>query len=141
MEAWLPSRALKSTQKRLNREVDREMIAAIDFGTANCSLAYCIKKQEKVMSLNLNPDIPRVPTALLLKKEAGRCKIVSFGSRAQDHMMALSNQDHKNYHYFEFFKMEIHSQVCMLVCIVCACMRVCVCVCVCVCVRAQGAVT
>ena len=117
MEAWLTSRALKSTEKRLSREVDQENIAALDFDTANCSLAYCIKKQDKVINLNLNPGIPRVPTALLLKKEEGRCKITSFGYRAQELMMDLK-PDHIDYHYFEFSKgIGICGQVCMFACV------------------------
>ena len=82
-------------------------IAAIDFGTTNCSLAYIIgaksTKDEPIL-LPLHGNICRVPTAILFDKN-GRVK--AFGQTAR---MLYRNQDKEDFldcAFFEHIKMEL----------------------------------
>lgn len=85
-------------------------VAAIDFGTTSCSLAYSI--DGTIENLDINSSKKRVPTAILLRKEAkNECNVERFGSVAQDTAIALSSPAHNGYHYFEFFKMHLHQEV------------------------------
>ena len=109
--SWLPSKANKKTNRIKARE-ESSTIAAVDFGTTFCSLAYCIDNKETVRCLEINSGEKRVPTALLLQKDCdGNCAVEEFGRTAQDTTIALSSMDHRDYHYFEFFKMQLHNEV------------------------------
>ena len=100
---------------------DSNNVAAIDFGTTYCSIAYTAAADE-TSSLKLDDIHTRVPTAILLKKgkEISRdgssvgveCIIDSFGYNAQDKYQKLRCRDKENYLYFERMKMRLqHDKV------------------------------
>ena len=81
-------------------------VAAIDFGTGFCSLAYTLRQDDEIAVIPLGftytPDSARVPTAVLLKKNPDcTLKIVKFGSPAQNEISKLSNEALGKYLYFE----------------------------------------
>lgn len=88
-------------------------VAAIDFGTGFCSLAYTLAKDDVISNipwpLSSSYSISaREPTALLLRKnEAGTFKVHKFGSPAQNEITRLSTEELRNYLYFECFKMNL----------------------------------
>ena len=115
--------SLPSSSKR---SIDRETsanIAAIDFGSTYCSIAYTTSAAgDDINSLRLNEVHPRVPTAILLKKhdeEVGgttsvgvKCTVDSFGLDAQTRYQRLKQKDRPNHIYFERMKMRLqHDQV------------------------------
>ena len=109
-------------------------IAAIDFGTTFCSLAYAteVNPDEDLTNVDVN-TVPldnsrsrRVPTAILLRKaptstptdrEDGdkrvlkTCcyEVVSFGSEAVKQCNTLSATKRSEYLYFERFKMTLQN--------------------------------
>ena len=88
-------------------------IAAIDFGTTNCSVAYItvVDGTEKgPWPLPLNSTYYRVPTAILFKPDGS---IDSFGYDARTEYQAnLANEDRLKYAYFEQVKMNLqHDKV------------------------------
>ena len=80
-------------------------IAAIDFGTTYCSLAYTTRGDEKVSAFKLSDVFTRVPNALLLRKAGDRLEVAQFGYRAQEEYSRLRHADRLNYLYFERMKM------------------------------------
>ena len=59
-------------------------IAAIDFGTANCSIAYCTKEDEDMTLLKLpsQEGQVRIPTILLVNEDG---RPIKFGALAIRH--------------------------------------------------------
>ena len=102
---------------------NRLNVAAIDFGTTHCSLAYTTENSEAIVTLFLNEIFPRVPTAILLCKESDKvttngerlginCKVHAFGRNAQAQYQRIRPGDRKKYIYFERMKMQLqHDQV------------------------------
>ena len=95
-------------------------IAAIDFGTTYCSLAYTTEGDEGASCLRLEGYYARVPNAILLKKSdtsdrgdhAINWEIKAFGSRAQVVYASSRSEDADKYLYFERVKMNLqHDQV------------------------------
>ena len=89
-----------------------ERVAAIEFGTGSCSLAYTLAKNGIISHISLvwarSPDSVREPTAILLKKNPdGTLEVVNFGSRVQEEVLWLNSKSLKQYLYFEFFKMNL----------------------------------
>lgn len=85
-------------------------VAAIDFGTSSCSLAFSTSNDpEKVGNFPFGLDYEcRELTAILFSKHGGgKVKVESFGKSAQDQYSCLPNTDVENYTYFECFKMEL----------------------------------
>ena len=105
-------------------------IAAIDFGTTFCSLAFATvgnpelivdMERVEINTMQLNKYHPRVPTAILLKeaKSADRdseddpvsktCEyeVVAFGYEAVKRHSALKPIERSEYLYFERFKMTL----------------------------------
>ena len=112
-------------------------VAAIDFGTTFCSLAYTTsfgtgaaarvgivepRPAPKINTLQLNEYHPRVPTAILLKpRDDGNLQnidedlvarspiydIKSFGYFAQNEYHKLRSSDRREWMYFERFKMNL----------------------------------
>ena len=97
-------------------------VAAIDFGTTFCSLAYTTGGEEQnVANVKLNEVYSRVPTAVLLRQKqdclAGGTddpvtksvayEIKSFGYQAQEEHRKLRSHDRSNFLYFERFKMNL----------------------------------
>ena len=89
----------------------RTRVAAIDFGTGFCSLAYTMNEDNVIANIPLcstNDHSARVPTAVLLKKnEDGTVKVTKFGSLAQSEIVKLSSERMGKHLYFECFKMDL----------------------------------
>ena len=86
-------------------------IAAIDFGTTNCSVAYTTvgSGSEKPQILPLNNTHYRVPVAILFKTDG---TIDSFGYDARKEYFNLDDKDRLDYAYFEQIKMNLqHDEV------------------------------
>ena len=87
-------------------------IAAIEFGTTNCSVAYTTVgngPEEGPQRLPLNRTHYRVPTAILFKPDGS---IDSFGYDARAQYLNLVNKERLEYAYFEQIKMTLqHDEV------------------------------
>ncbi len=87
-------------------------IAAIDFGTTNCSLAYITAGdsfEEGPKRLPLNTSHYRVPTAILFTPDGS---IDSFGYDARTQHFNLEDDQLLTYAYFEQIKMDFqHDEV------------------------------
>ena len=81
-------------------------IAAIDFGTTSCSVAYIIDGSVEVQRLVLNDTFYRVPTAILFDAKG---KVSSFGIDAQQDYKNLDDEKRLQYVYFEHFKMKLQN--------------------------------
>ena len=96
-------------------------VAAIDFGTGFCSLAYTLGQDDEIATIPLSSDLDslrvptadldslRVPTAILLEKKAdSTIRVSSFGIQAQESISEI-NIDSKpdEIIYFECFKMML----------------------------------
>ena len=92
-------------------------IAAIDFGTTNCSVAYTTVgcgTEEGPWLLPLNTSYYRVPTVILFKPDGS---IDSFGHDARIGYSNLGNEDKLKYAYFEQVKMNLqHDKVLLDTC-------------------------
>jgi len=83
-------------------------IAAIDFGTTNCSVAYTTSGSHPRM-IPLNTTFNRVPAAILFNPEGA---ISSFGPNARHEYLNLDQEDKMKYAYFEQIKMGLqHDEV------------------------------
>ena len=87
-------------------------IAAIDFGTSNCSLAYTTagsETGEDPRMLTLNNTHYRVPTTILFKPDG---TVDSFGYDARSEYLNLNDKERLEYPYFEQIKMNLqHDKV------------------------------
>lgn len=92
-------------RKSIGFRVPSTYIAAIDFGTTSCSVAYVIQNEE-VQRLSLNDTFYRVPTAILFEPDG---KVFSFGIEAQQDYRNLDDDKRPNYIYFEHFKMKLQN--------------------------------
>ena len=106
-----------TTVKRVPREesgfrVPSSNIAAIDFGTTGCSVAYTTvesRPEEDPWRLPLNTTFYRVPTAILFKPDGS---IDSFGYDARAQYLNLDDEERLEYAYFEQIKMRLqHDEV------------------------------
>ena len=87
--------------------VPSKNIAAIDFGTTNCSVAYITASDNPDLGpqqLSLGGTYYRVPTAILFKHDGS---FVSFGYRARNDYINLDDEYRLHYHYFEEIKMNL----------------------------------
>ena len=95
-------------------------IAAIDFGTTFCSLAFKTSVSSDMANLKLNEVYSRVPTAILLRQREGSASMSSggllhtpqydvykFGYAAQDEHKKMRKEERARSLYFERFKMEL----------------------------------
>ena len=97
-------------------------VAAIDFGTTFCSLAYTTGSEEQsVANIKLNEVYSRVPTAILLFQKQYRLpddsddpipksmayEVKAFGYEAQEEHRKLRSHDRSKCLYFERFKMNL----------------------------------
>lgn len=88
-------------------------IAAIDFGTKNCSLAYITENDTAnimktgVPKLPLNGTFLRVPTAILFNPEG---HVLAFGHDARRVYGNLRDMEYSKYFYFEEIKMNLHHE-------------------------------
>lgn len=86
-------------------------IAAIDFGTTNCSVAYNIIPSGKTAPLLLQFPGPfwRVPTAILFDKDGA---VRSFGEEARTKYYEMKAEEIQECAYFEQIKMDLqHDEV------------------------------
>ena len=101
-------------------------VAAIDFGTTFCSVAYTtvVTGYDGITTLKLDQYHSRVPTAILLEQNGSNSiqnfnaddpvirspvyKVDSFGYDAQEQHAKLRASERHNYLYFEHFKMSLH---------------------------------
>ena len=87
-------------------------IAAIDFGTTNCSLAYILPGEMTEQGPNMLPfegTIYRVPTAILFNKNGA---VEAFGVAARRIYRNLDDEELLEYAYFEQIKMDLqHDEV------------------------------
>ena len=90
-------------------------IAAIDFGTTNCSVAYTTvgsRPEEGPRLLPLHRTYNRIPTAILFKPDG---TIDSFGYDARTEYLNLDDKNRPQYAFFEQIKMTLqHDEVFML---------------------------
>ena len=125
-----PLRALRKTRQEisyrsppvsLGDKPERETsysrcVAAIDFGTTNCSLAYSIDDRGDQI-VRLNEYYTRVPTAIMLKRGQANdggteCSIHSFGEFAQKQYHENNKLQKDPYLFFERMKLNLqHDQV------------------------------
>ena len=104
------SRAKKVPRTQCEFRPPPKNIAAIDFGTRNCSLAYITENDkleltQGVPKLPLNGTFLRVPTAILLNLSG---EIERFGHDARDVYGNLEDYERESYFYFEEIKMNLH---------------------------------
>ena len=85
-------------------------IAAIDFGTTNCSVAYTtVGPEEHPRMVPLNTTYYRVPTAIMFNPDG---TINSFGHDARAEYLGLDKKNKMEYAYFEQIKMSLqHDEV------------------------------
>ena len=123
MARLLAERAVPTSQEI--RDCKRVAIAAIDFGTTFCSLAYTLPNEDVVNFVELNHGHqPRVPTALLLQKRAIADRIPAelmirdfsrelmirdFGFDAQYRTTKLLDEERPDHIYFELVKMLLYN--------------------------------
>ena len=81
-------------------------VAAIDFGTTYCSVAYTLQGSEEIFKLPLDGPLKRVPNAILIERKSHN--VAAFGYRAQHKFAILPKEDRKRYIYFERMKMILY---------------------------------
>ena len=84
-------------------------VAAIDFGTAFCSLSYQVSGWDR-STLCIHDTHDRVPSALLVKKKGATIEVVDIGYSAQTQYKNLPKTKYKEYLYFECFKMQLRDE-------------------------------
>lgn len=52
-------------------------VAAIDFGTTYCSVAYALQREKEIIKLPLDGPLTRVPNAILIERKSN--SVVAFG--------------------------------------------------------------
>ena len=125
MDKLLTQPAVKGCQEIRDRK--RVSIAAIDFGTTFCSLAYTLSDDDKVNLIELNPHQQRVPNAILLRKQGSAADrggtpelvIQNFGFEAQYGTITLTEEERPHYVYFELVKMLLYTGNQVLNCSAC----------------------
>lgn len=94
---------------RESRSRNTGNIAAIDFGTSSCSVAYWMKGDKKVRLLTLGSDDVRVPTAILMDSNG---KVVEFGKSARRKYAQLTKEKKQHHYFFNDIKMILqHDKV------------------------------
>ena len=81
-------------------------VAAIDFGTTYCSVAYAMQHEKEIIKLPLDGPFTRVPNAILIERRSNT--VVAFGYGAQNQFAQLPKGQQKGYIYFERMKMILY---------------------------------
>ena len=81
-------------------------VAAIDFGTTYCSVAYALQREKEIIKLPLDGPLTRVPNAILIERKSN--SVVAFGYGAQNQFAQLPKEQQKEYIYFERMKMILY---------------------------------
>lgn len=111
--------SLPVEESRRDRYKKVANIAAIDFGTTSCSVAYCVQGDQRVHLLKLGPDDVRVPTAILMDVSG---KVVEFGKNARRKYAHVPSERKQYFHFFSEIKMSLqHDQV--ILCLRTPCLR------------------
>ena len=103
-------RATRRLKRDANIRRTSSNIAAIDFGTKNCSLAFVTGSTRPVVGGNALSKLPlngtdrRVPTAILLN---GDRDVVAFGHDARRRYAILDAREREEVYYFEGVKMNL----------------------------------
>ena len=89
-------------------------VAAIDFGTTYCSVAYTLHGSREIMQLPLSGSFTRVPNAVLIERVTNT--VVAFGYRAREYFSRLPKEQENKYIYFERMKMMLYPTPVSLIC-------------------------
>ena len=101
--------AERISRKEAGFRVPSNNIAAIDFGTTNCSVAYTVVGDKGLHLLPLNNTFNRVPTAILFASD-GSVKACGYDARME--YINLDNDERLQHAYFEQIKMDLqHDEV------------------------------
>jgi len=101
--------AERISRKEAGFRVPSNNIAAIDFGTTNCSVAYTVVGDKGLHLLPLNNTFNRVPTAILFASDGS---VKAFGYDARMEYINLDNDERLQHAYFEQIKMDLqHDEV------------------------------
>lgn len=103
-------RARRVLRKASRLRKPSKNIAAIDFGTKNCSLAYITENDSLevtrgIPKLPLNGTYLRVPTVILFNPSG---QVEAFGHDARMLYSNLEDHEREEYIYFEEIKMNLH---------------------------------
>lgn len=98
----------KTVSRSRSRRTPRN-IAAIDFGTKNCSLAYILagdtgRGNDNTNKLPLNDNQTRVPTAILLDRDK---RVIRFGAFAKEKYSELDAAEKENVYFFDGIKVNL----------------------------------
>ena len=97
----------------MNSTENSEICVAIDFGTANCAVAYSYKSEEEnVLVINDWQDgvetHGKIPTAILFDENK---EFLEFGNRAIDkYREYVADEIQQKYYFFKHFKMELYNK-------------------------------
>ena len=104
--------AQRVTRKNAGCRQPSNYIAAIDFGTTNCSVAYILPgemAEQGPTKLAFEGTINRVPTAVLFNEEG---TVEAFGTTARKAYRNLEDVERLTWAYFEQIKMNLqHDEV------------------------------
>ena len=79
-------------------------VAAIDFGTTYCSVAYTLHGAKEILKLPLDGPHTRVPNSILIERKSN--KVTAFGYRAQQRFAQVKKK--QEYIFFERMKMILY---------------------------------
>ena len=87
-------------------------VAAIEFGTTYCSLAYITEGYQEPTMMNFVYNNPRVPTSLLLKRndDNGTVDVKCFGYEARREYTRIRPKSQHQYIYFDRIKMSLKEE-------------------------------
>lgn len=84
-----------------------EFVAAIDYGTTHCSVAYTLQQESKeIFKLPIDGPHTRVPNAILIERKTNT--VEAFGQRARNKFSMMKSEDREKYIYFERMKMILY---------------------------------
>ena len=98
----LPEEVERSSNRSAFRAAKN--IAAIDFGTTGCSLAYRLQNDNGVRFVKLDNEDTRVPTAILVDEKG---EVMCFGKQARKRYASLPMERKKQCFYFHRVKMNL----------------------------------
>ena len=98
----------------LSEQNSRRIVVAIDFGTTYSGYAYAFRRKPDEIYLMRRKEAGQVgglshkiPTILLMDE---REQFHAFGYEARDAYHDMTEEESRNWLYFEKFKMELHSR-------------------------------
>lgn len=98
----------------LSEQNSRRIVVAIDFGTTYSGYAYAFRRKPDDIHLMRRKEAGQVgglshkiPTILLMDE---REQFYAFGYEARDSYHDMTEEECRNWLYFEKFKMELHSR-------------------------------